>query len=274
MVTEWSGVWPPPGLHKTLSQKQNKTKPSWNKTKGKNVWHRIFLESWSSGRKSGTEPQGSQWWWPTSPWGPLVVWNLTELWPSWEDTFPKTPGKGGEVASVWRAEVHFWGLEEGETKAGQPRVWTDFCPHGLFYSWDDLGVCVWGVCSLLPLALGLEEGEDGRYRRLGERCASVPAVDVCTYSGLNMKCRPHTLTCLYTWSQQVALFDVVDPLGGEAAGGHESPVATDLPVTAWLWLWPKSVLSLCILAAIEMSPSMWPKTSSHNKARAVATMSP
>lgn len=116
-------------------------------------------------------------------------------------------------------------------------------------------VCVWGVCSLLPLALGLEEGEDGRYRRLGECCASVPAVDVCTYSGLNMKCRPHTLTCLYTWSQQVALFDVVDPLGGEAAGGHESPVATDLPVTAWLWLWPKSVLSLCILAAIEISPS-------------------
>lgn len=38
----------------------------------------------------------------------------------------------------------------------------------------------------------------------------------------------------------MALFDVVDPFGGEAGGGHESPGA-DSPVTVQLGLWPKSV---------------------------------
>lgn len=46
--------------------------------------------------------------------------------------------------------------------------------------------------------------------------------------------------CLNTWSQLVALFDVVDPFGGEVGGGHESPGADSL-VMVRLGLWPKSV---------------------------------
>lgn len=75
------------------------------------------------------------------------------------------------------------------------------------------------------------------------------------------------LMCFNTWSQLVALFDVVDPFLGEAAGGHEAPV------TSGSAFGPSLSVSLTLSCCCSVTINVTGHTS-HTKARAVATMFP
>lgn len=168
-----------------------------------------------------------------SSWGPPTVLKVTELRPPWGHTFPKTSGKEGRQHRFrgQRLTSEDWGsrrLKVDSEERGQifaPMV----CSTAEMISG---GACLW--FTSLPPWLGLGEGEDERYNCLGEQCAFRPAVDICTCSGLNVKCHSHA----YVFQHLVTAGGTVWCCGSFSRWGCWWTWGTS---HIWLCLWPESV---------------------------------